>query len=52
MVKYHIGVDVLNFPVYIIHEIPIIEINNQYSDSKIKEQKQDLKIKHYSMQHK
>ena len=52
MIRYCIGVDVLNFPIYVIHNIPSIDINNQYSGSKIKQSKVNLKVKHYHMQHK
>ena len=52
MIKYCIGVDILNYPVYVTHIIPEIEIVSKFAESKIKEQKQDLKVKHYHMQHK
>jgi len=53
MVKYCIGVDVLNFPVYVYHNVESITLNHDdHANSKLKQNKANLKVKHYHMQHK
>jgi hypothetical protein len=50
--RYCIGVDELNFPIYVIHYIPETPVCNEYANSKLKQSKVDLRVKHYHMQHK
>ncbi len=52
MIRYCIRVDMLNFPIYVIHILPVEKIYTEFANSKIKQQKADLKVKHYHMQHK
>jgi len=48
--NYCIGVDVLNFPVSVIHTLPVEKL--YFISPKIKESTIPLKFKHYNMQHK
>jgi len=52
IVKYCIGIDILNFPIYVIHHILEEPVYNLFANSKLKQSKVDLRVKHYHMQHK